>query len=457
MSFKMVVIGGTAAGLSAAAKAKRLDPAIDIKVFEKSAYVSYGSCGLPYYVGGMIGNVSQLIALTLEELREERGLDVRILHEVTRIDRASKTVEVTNAGGAKEEKLTVPYDKLVVATGARASLPPIPGVLTEGGLSAGVHVLRNLDDGIALKKAAAVARRAVIVGAGFIGIELAEQLKPLGLDVEIVEMHDSLLPAFPEDYSQRILALFADRGVAVHLGTAVREIALKQGAACGVVLDDGRSIAGDLVIVAAGATPETGLARDCGLALGIRNAIAVTDTLQTADASIWACGDCVESTHILTGEAVYLPLGTHANKQGRVAGSNIAGRPDRFPGVLGSQVTKLFETYIASTGLGEREARAHGFDAASSAIVQPDRPGYYPGGRENRLNLVFDRRSGRILGAQGIGGFSVAGRINVLIAAITAGMDLEVLNSLDLLYTPAVAPVYDPLLIAASSAMKKLG
>jgi NADPH-dependent 2,4-dienoyl-CoA reductase/sulfur reductase-like enzyme len=455
MTDRLIVIGGTAAGLSAATKAKRLDPSIEVRVFERSSFVSYGSCGLPYYIGGLIREENELVSLTVQELAEKRDISVEVCHEVTRIDRAAKVVEVR--GLRKEASKMVPYDKLVIATGARAFCPPIEGLRSEGLLVPGAYTLRQVEDGKALKAAAEKAESAVVIGGGLIGLELAEQLRGRRLKVEIVESFGRLLPVLPEPYSQALLSALIDKGVEVRLSATVKEVLHKEGHACGVELEDGAQIFADIVVVAAGAAPETSLAEACGLTLGIKGAIVVKDTQQSVDdASIWACGDCTQTRHVLTGRPFYAPLGTNANKQGRVAGSNIVGHEEHFPGVLGSQAIKVFNLYAAVTGLNLRQACEAGFDAAESSIVKGDRASYYPGGEDNHLNLVFERKGGRILGAQGIGSFSVAGRINTLVAAITAGMSVGQLNGLDLLYTPAIAPVYDPLLIAAGGAVKKV-
>lgn len=450
MSEQLIVIGGTAAGLSAASKAKRLRPDLDVTVFEKGGYVSYGACGLPYFVGDMIKEADDLITLTADQLRDKRGIPTFIRHEVTRINRQNKTVEVMNLDD--KTVFEQPYDYLVIATGATPIVPPLPGVNSDG-----VHCLRSVDDGILLKKRIkSGVKHAVIVGGGFIGLEVAEELTLSGVKVEVIEAMPRLLPFLPEEYSGEVLKTLTENGVMVRLGTTVSEILEKDGAVSGIKTSDGQTIPTHLVLMSVGVSPNSKLAKDCGLALGLKNGIVVDDALQTSDPHIWAGGDCVQMFHQLTGKPCYIPLGTTANKQGRIAGGNIAGERDSFPGVLGSQVTKVFDLYIASTGLSAAEACGAGFDAVATGIVKGDRASYYPGGSNNRLTLVFDRKGGRLLGAQGIGGATVAGRMNVLVAAITTGMTVEELNKLDLVYSPSVAPVYDPILIAASQALKSL-
>lgn len=449
MSESLIVIGGTAAGLSAASKAKRLRPELDITVYERSGFVSYGACGLPYFVGGLIGEPEELVSLTPEVLEKKRGIPTHTHHEVTAIRRLEKRVEVRDLDtGATFEKS---YDKLMIATGAVPILPPLPGVEAQG-----VRCLRTVEDGIALKAQAAGATRAVIVGGGFIGLETAEQLTEAGLPVTIVEAQPRLLPFLPEEYAEAIRTEMTGHGVVFRLGAAAAEVVVREGRAAGLRLADGEELPADLILFSVGVRPASELAVDCGLELGLRGGIVVDEEQRTSDPDIYAAGDCVQMKHLITGAPCYFPLGTTANKQGRIAGENLAGGHSRFKGVLGSQVTKVFDLYAASTGLTLRQAEEAGFDAGASSIIKGDRASYYPGGGENRLTLILDRRTGRLLGAQGIGTSTVAGRINVLAAAITAGMTVEELSELDLVYSPSVAPVYDPILIAASQAMKQV-
>lgn len=448
MAGKVVVIGGTAAGLSAASKAKRVDPSLEITVFEKSGYISYGACGLPYFVGGMIDEPDDLVSLTVDQMTGKRGVPTFIHHEVTKIDREVKQVTVVNLDTG--DVSVHPYDKLVIATGARPVIPPIPGADAEG-----VHVLRTVEDGISLKAAAGKSGKAAIIGGGFIGIEVAEELALSGIEVHLFEAMPRLLPFLTEEFSARVLDTLTAHGVAVHLSAAVREIPVKDGKACGVRTDEG-SVEADLVLLCIGVKPNSGLAGEAGLALSVRDAILVDDEMRTSDPDIYACGDCAMEKNLITGQPVYIPLGTTANKQGRIAGGNLAGLHDTFKGVLGSMVTKAFDLTIAATGLSLQQAKDAGYEAVSSVITKADRASYYPGGRDNVLCFILDSRTGRLLGAQGIGSESVAGRINVLATAITAGMTVAEINELDLVYAPPVAPVYDPILIAASQAMKKV-
>lgn len=321
-----------------------------------------------------------------------------------------------------------------------------------------MYYLRTVEDGIRLKHAvrAESKGRAVIVGGGFIGLEVAEEMALSGVEVHIYEMMPRLLPFLEESFSEEVLRTLENHGVHVHLGTGVQEILTDGKTASGVRDGNGQEIQADLILMSIGVMPNSELAKKAGLELGIKGGIAVNDEMQTSDPSIYACGDCVQMKNRITGEAAYVPMGTTANKQGRIAGGNVAGGHETFKGVLGSMVTKVFDLYIAATGLTLSQAKAAGYDAVSSVITKGDRASYYPGSRDNKLCLILDKKTGRLLGAQGIGSESVAGRMNVFVAAITCGMTVEEINELDLVYSPSVAPVYDPILIAASQAMKKV-
>lgn len=450
MAEKVVIIGGTAAGLSAASKAKRVRPDLEITVFEKSGYISYGACGLPYFVGGMIGQPDDLVSLTVDQMTNKRGVPTFIHHEVTRIDRQKKEVTVRNLD--TDEVSVYPYDKLVIATGARPIVPRIPGADARE-----VYCLRTVEDGIRLKAVvqAEGRKRAAIIGGGFIGIEVAEEMAQSGVEVHVYEAMPRLLPFLEESFSQAVLDTLEKNGVRVHLNSPAEAIETAEGHVSGVRAG-GESVPVDFVLLSVGVVPASELARDAGLALGIKGAIAVDDEMRTSDPDIYACGDCVQMKNRITGAAVHVPLGTTANKQGRIAGDNLAGGHETFKGVLGSMVTKCFDLYIAATGLSLEQAKAAGYDAAASVITKGDRASYYPGSRDNRICLILDKKTGRLLGAQAIGSETVAGRVNVFATAITAGMTVAEINELDLVYAPPVAPVYDPILIAASQAVKKV-
>lgn len=451
MAEKVIIIGGTAAGLSAASKAKRVDPSLDITVFEKSGYISYGACGLPYFVGDMIKEPNDLVSLSVDQMTHKRGVPTFIHHKVTRIDRGAQTVTVRNLDNG--EVFERPYDKLVIATGARPIVPRIPGADAKG-----VYTLRTVEDGIRLKSVVQsdAQKKAAIIGGGFIGIEVAEELTNSGVEVHLFEMMPRLLPFLTESFSEAALDTLTQHGVHVHLNAGAQALMTAEGSVCGVRATDGSETPVDYALLSIGVVPASDLARDAGLELGLKGAIVVDDEMRTSDPRIWACGDCVQMKNRITGGAAYVPLGTTANKQGRIAGGNLAGEHETFKGVLGSMVTKAFDLYISATGLSLDQAKSAGYDAVSSIITKGDRASYYPGSRDNTICLILDKKTGRLLGAQAIGSESVAGRINVFATAITCGMTVSEINELDLVYAPPVAPVYDPILIAASQAMKKV-
>lgn len=446
---KIIVVGGTAAGLSAASKAKRTNPDLQITVYERTGYTSYGACGLPYLVEGKVKEPEDLVTLTPEDLTRKRGIHTLIHHEVISLDAQACTVEVKNL--LTGETFSDTYDRLVLATGAAAVVPPIPGIKTRG-----VYVLKTVEDGIAVRKQAQDSQSAVILGGGLIGLETAEALATLGLQVTVVEALPRLLPYFEEIYVRQVAQVLEDKGISLVTGVSIQTVKEENGRFSACVLSDGREIKADFLLVSAGVRPNTQLAQQAGLKLGVRGAIQVDETMRTSDPSIYACGDCAVARHILTGQDSYIPLGTTANKQGKVAGSSVAGEKDAFPGIAGSQVTKVFHLFLAGTGLNLAQAKEQGYQADSVRIQKGSLASYYPSGASLTLTLVFDTRTGRLLGAQGSGNESIAGRMNVLVAAVSAGMTVGKLAGLDLVYTPSVAPVYDAILIAAAQAEKKV-
>jgi len=450
MDERLIVIGGTAAGLSAASRAKKLNPQLAVIVFEKSGYISYGACGLPYFVGGMIADEQELIAIDVETMRNKRKISIFIHHEVTEIHCREKIVKVINLDDGVTK--IYPFDKLVIATGAIPIIPQLQGVSASN-----VYYLRNVEDGIRLKNTVkSEEKKATIIGGGFIGLELAEQLTNAGKQVRIFEAMPRLLPFLDKAYSNIIKLTLEAHGVKVHLGAKVQELVTKDGKVIGVKTSNDKVAAADFVVLSVGVLPATKLAKYAGLQLGLKGGIVVGENMQTSDDAIWACGDCVQMKHLVTGLPVYIPLGTTANKQGRITGENVAGGGGTFKGVLGSMVTKVFELYIAATGLSLEQAKAAGIDAVASLTTKGDKASYYPGRHDSMICLILDKKSGRLVGAQGIGSETIAGRINVFATAITCKMTLSQISELDLVYAPPVAPVYDPILIAASQAIKAI-
>ncbi|MBO8142368.1 MAG: FAD-dependent oxidoreductase [Firmicutes bacterium] len=450
MKRRLVVVGGVAAGMSAAARAKRLNPALDVVVLEKGEYISYGACSLPYFVAGYFDDYRKLLARTPEEAREQ-GIDVRTGHNVTGIDLKAGTVTVQAHG--KEE--TVPFDTLLLATGA---VPVVPGGWQVNGIE-GIHLLRTVEDAQRLR--AQVGRgvgRAVIVGGGYIGVEMADALRERGISVSIMDMADQLLTNFDADMARHVEEDLRSDGVEVHLGDGVAEIESRDGRVSGVRTQAGRRMAADLVLLALGVRPNVELAREAGIPLGETGAIAVDRRQRTGTEGVFAAGDCCETRHLVTGRSTYIPLGTTANKQGRVAGTVIAGKEAEFPGVVGTAVLKARRIAAARTGLSEQQAKSLGYDAVAEIIKAKDRVATYPGAQDLWVKLVAERGSGRLLGAQvaGCGAGAVAKRIDVVATALFHGMTVEEFSYLDLSYAPPFSTVWDPLLVAANVLQRHL-
>ena len=437
---RLVVIGGDAAGMSAAAQARRLrDPGeLDVVVLEQGPDVSYSACGIPYWVGGLVGSRDELIARTPDDFAAS-DIDVRIGTRAAEIDLDGGTV-VTDGG----ERLG--FDRLVVATGGRPSRPPIPGLQAPGVL--GVH---RLADGERIRaELAAGARRAVVLGGGYIGLEMAEQLQARGLEVTIVLADELPMQSLDPDMGLLVCQHLGEIGMTVRNGEAAREIELDaSGRACAVRTDAGSHPA-DIVVLGLGMGPEVSLAEAAGLQLGVTGAIDVDPSQRSrSHPQVSAAGDCAQTYSRITGEPSHIALGTHANKQGRVAGSVIGGRPARFGGVLGTAVTRVGELEIGRTGLSSAQAEEAGYAFGTETIESTTKAGYYPGASAVTVKVLTERATGRLLGAQLIGGDGAAKRVDVFAAAIWAGMTADELAGADLSYAPPFSPVYDPVSVAA--------
>ncbi len=442
MSKRLVVIGGVAAGMSAAAKAKRSNPELEVVAFEKSHYVSYGACGLPYYLAGWIENVEKLVARTPEKFAKQ-GVTALVRHEVVEVDYEGGRVRVAALDEGRE--FWQPFDYLVVSTGARPVVPPLEGAGLEG-----VFTLRQPEDGVAIRAALADARRTVIVGGGYVGLEVAEAFRAQGKEVTLIELEPRVLPGADPEVSELVREELERNGVEVLTGTRVEAFA-GDGRVERVVTSAGE-LPADLVLLSVGIRPNVELATSFGVATGPTGAIAVDEQLRTNLESVWAAGDVAESRHLLTGQPYWLPLGDVANKHGRTAGTVIAGKKAAFKGVVGSAITKVFERAIAFTGLSEADAKAAGFDAKSVWIKSADRAHYYPNPHPLHVKLVYEAGSGRLLGAQLVGHFNDALRIDVVATLLHRGGTVEDLRALDLAYAPPFSPVWDPLLVAANQA-----
>jgi NADPH-dependent 2,4-dienoyl-CoA reductase/sulfur reductase-like enzyme len=444
---RLVVIGGVAAGLSAASYAKRRHPYMEVTVFEMSPHASYGSCGLPYLIEGLVENPVELIALPLEDLRKKRGLDVRVLHEVTNIDTQERSVTVIDLVTGDEFK--APYDNLVISIGASPVVPPLPGIGIEE-----VFVLRTLEDGVRLEGFIKTNRpkRAVIIGGGYIGLEMAEAFSIRGCEVTLIEKMPAVLPGFDKEIAAVTEQKLAEKSIGLMLSTGVNAFE-KTGTAISVITENG-AVEADLVLLAAGIKPSTALAKKAGVELGATGAIKVNTRMETNVPGIYACGDCAESYHRILKRNVWIPLGDTANKEGRVAGANIVGEDVVFPGIIGTAATKVFDLEIARTGLGETEARTEGFEVSTALVDSYTRAHYYPGRKQIKIKVISEKGTKRLLGAQAVGGEGVAKRIDVFATAIWAGMTLDDVAWLDLSYVPPVATVWDPVLLAAQVASK---
>lgn len=446
---RVVVIGGVAAGMSAASQVKRRQPKWEVIALEKGPYVSYGACGMPYNIEDPTRPIEDLVVISAERFREERKIDVRTHSEVQRIDAENKRVFVRDLREERDYELE--YDKLVIATGASAVLPPWPGAELEG-----VHVLRELSDGAAIKTNIAKnqPRHVSIVGGGYIGLEMCDALRQLGVEVTLLERFSRVGAGFDEEVANQMRAELERNGVDVRTDVSVEGF---ERAGDGLLVNTSRgSLKTELVLVAVGARPNVDLAKDAGVQLGHTGAIATDSQLRTNLPDVYSAGDCAEALHRVSGQAVWIPLGTTANKQGKAAGVNIAGGEEEFPGIVGTSAFKLFDLQVGRTGLSLDEADRLGFDAIRSESTQRSRGHGYAGSGPVTTVLVVERGTGRLLGAQQIGPEGVAGRINVYATALTAKMTVNDLATLDLAYAPPLAPVYDPILISGTVAQKDL-
>jgi len=451
MARRLMIIGGDAAGMSAASQARRMKSPdeLEIVAFERGSRTSYAACGLPYLVGGLVEGPDKLVARTPEQHRAN-GIDVRTRHAVTAIDAKASTVTVSELDTGRES--VEHYDELLIGTGASGISPPWPGIDAKGVLQ-----LRTLDDAAEMQRQlVAGARRAVVVGAGYIGLEIAEGLLERGLDVTVVELLDAPMGAVLDaDMAADVAEAMRAAGVNLRLGTAVTGFTTVDGRITAVETASG-PIEADLVVIGLGIRPNADLARAAGIRVGKAGGILVDDHLRTDTPRVWAAGDCVESRHRITGQSVVVALGTHANKQGRAAGTNIAGGDATFGGVLGTAITRFRKLEIGRTGLTEREARDAGFDAIGVTTDASSRAHYFPGAQPMRIRIVAQRRTGRLLGAQIVGGEGAGKRIDVLATALWNYMTVAEVGGMDLSYAPPFSPVWDPVLLAAGKAASKI-
>ena len=439
---KVVIVGGVAGGATAAARIRRLDEQAEIVVFERSGYISYANCGLPYFIGDVITDPEDLTLQTPESFYSRFRTEMKVRHEVTAIHPDRKTVSVKNL--ATGEEFEENYDKLILSPGAKPTQPRVPGT----GLDR-VFTLRTVEDTFRIKAYINKhhPKSAVLAGGGFIGLELAENLRELGMDVTIVQRPRQLMTPFDPDIAALIHGEMRRNGVRLVLGRTVEGFAEKDGGV-DVLLKDGAPLDAGMVVLAIGVTPDTALAKDAGLALGIRDSIVVNERMETSVPDIYAVGDAVQVKHAVTGQDALISLAGPANRQGRIAADNVCGGDSRYSGSQGSSVIKVFGLTAAVTGVSETNARKAGLDVDKVILSPMSHAGYYPGGKLMTMKVVFEKETYRLLGAQIVGSEGVDKRIDVLAAAIHGGMKATGLKELDLAYAPPYSSAKDPVNMA---------
>jgi NADPH-dependent 2,4-dienoyl-CoA reductase/sulfur reductase-like enzyme len=431
--------------MGAATQAHRLDAALEIVAFEKSDWTSYSACGIPYVLGGSVGSLDELVVRTPQEHRDKSLIDVRTRHEVMGIDLDARRLEVRDH--AHSRTIQVPFDELMLGMGAKPIRPDLPGIDLPA-----VHGVQTLDDAAHLLHHAESreSRNVVVVGGGYIGLEMAEAFVQRGMRVTIVESGSHVLSGFDPDMAIPVEDAMRRIGIDVRVGVPVT------GFADRIVQTDTGPILADLIVLGLGVTANTDLLAGTGVELGERDAVKVDPRQRASADGVWAAGDCAESFHLVSRRPMYLALGTVANKQARVAGINIGGGYATFPGVLGTAITKICGTEIGRTGLNEKEAEAAAFDYVVADVDGTTTSGYMPDAPTIRVKLLAERNTGRVLGAQIVGGRGAAKRIDVVATAITAGFDVQQIVDLDLGYAPPMGPLWDPIAVAARKALALL-
>lgn len=432
---RIIIIGAVAAGTSAAAKARRNNEDAEIVIYDKDNFISYSACGMPYYIGGEVSNADELTPRDPDFFKSKYNVDVLIRHEVLSINPDNKNLEVMNL--TTGEKFTDEYDKLVIATGARAVVPKIEGTDRDN-----VFTLRNINDMNIIKTYidSNNPKSAIIVGTGFIGLEVCENLKGLGIDVTLVEMLPKVTPGLDPDMAIYVQEELEKNGVKVLTDASVRQI--EDGK---LVLSDDREIQTDFVLLATGVRPNTSLAEEAGIELGITGAIKVDERMRTNIKDIYSCGDCTEQFSIVTRKPIYRPLGSTANKTGRICGDSMTGGSLTFRGILGTGIFKIFDMTVAQTGLSEKEAKQEGYEVVVCHNIKPNKPEYM-GGKEMVIKGIADKKTARLLGVQIVGLEGVDKRIDVFVTAITFKAKAEDLFHLDLAYAPPFSTTKDPVM-----------
>lgn len=440
---RIIIIGAVAAGTKAAAKARRENPHIEIALYSDGQYISYSACGIPYYIEGLFDDYKRLIVRSVDDFRKE-NIEVFVSHKVVEIYPEEKKIEILNLKTG--EMFYDYYTKLLISTGSRPFIPPIDGIN-----SSNIFTLRTLEDGLSIKNAVEMAKNAVIIGGGYIGVEMAEAFMERGLNVTMIERANQLLTAFDKDIADVVADYIRSRGINIILDEKVIKITNDE-----VITDKGTTVKRDIVLMAVGVKPDIKLAEKAGVELGKTGAINVDDAMRTNIEDIYAAGDCVEERHMITGEKVWIPLGSTANKQGRIAAINMTGGKERYRGVLGSMVTRIADFTVAKTGLSEKEAQEAGFNTTSVTITHRDRAGYMPESSKITIKMVADRVSRKLLGAQIIGMGDADKRINTVATALIAEMTVDDFLAIDLTYAPPFSPTIDGVLVAAQTLSQKM-
>lgn len=438
---KVIIVGGVAGGATASARLRRLDENAEITIYEKTGYISYANCGMPYYIGGVVKEKDDLIIQTPESLYKRFNIKVKTNNEVINIDRKNKTVKVRDLNTGKDYEDT--YDKLILATGSKQIVPDIKGLDNDK-----IFTLRNVEDTEKIYEHIKLnhPKKAIIVGGGFSGIEMAENLTAQGIEAIILQKDKTLLPTLDKDFAE-ILQKYVRSKVALYLDVNVVEIKKVQDK-LEVVCEDGLSEVADFVVMSVGTIPNSTLAKNAGLTLGIKDAVVTNDYMQTSDEDIYAVGDTVEITHFITKSKALIPMAGPANKQGRIVADNICGIKSTYKGTQGSSIMKVFDMAVASTGLTKTFADMSGYDADYVVLTSMSHATYYPGSKPMYIKVVFEKSNGKILGAQIIGQDGVDKRIDVLSTAIRAGMTAFDLEDLELSYSPPFSNAKDPVNMA---------
>ncbi|MDY2960040.1 MAG: FAD-dependent oxidoreductase [Hornefia sp.] len=439
---KILIVGGVAGGATAAARIRRLSESAEIIVFEKSGYVSYANCGLPYYIGDVITDKKELTLQTPEGFKNRFNVDVRVNSEVVSIDKEYKTVEVKNLRTG--QTYTETYDKLILSPGARPAVPKLSGVDIDR-----VFTLRTVEDTFKIKEFVdrEKPRTAVLAGGGFISLEMAENLIEMGVEVTIVQRPKQVFPLLDEDMVSMVHGLLKKHGAKLRLQSTVTGFE-KDGESLNTLIENDAPVKSDMVILAIGVTPDSKLAKDAGLELGLKGSIAVNDRMETSEKDIYAVGDAIQVKHFVTGEDAVISLAGPANKQGRIAADNVCGGDSRYLGSQGSSVIKLFDMTVATTGINEKTAKAMNLDYDYVVLSPNSHAGYYPGAKAMTMKVIYEKSTLKILGAQIIGSEGVDKRIDVLATAIHAGVNAVQLKDLDLAYAPPYSSAKDPVNIA---------